>query len=116
MGKCIIFVCCSLLFIQPASSQPIQPPITIKSTKIFSEHGNKRTDDYYWLNNPSDSNVINHLKEENLYVDNYMKHTEMLQRKIYNEIIARIPGRDQSLPVKQNGFWYYSRFEEGKQY
>ena len=104
------------VFIQQLSSQTFQPPVTVKGTKVFTEHGNKRTDDYYWLNNPSDSNVINHLKQENLYVDNYMKHTEELQKKIYDEIVARIPGRDESLPVKRNGFWYYSRFEEGKQY
>ena len=117
MRKCIIFVCCfCVLFIQQLASQTLQPPVTRKGAKVFTEHGNKRTDDYYWLSNPSDSNVINHLKEENLYVDNYMKHTEALQKKIYDEIVARIPGRDESLPVKRNGFWYYSRFEEGKQY
>jgi oligopeptidase B len=117
MRKYVIIVCCfCVLFIQQLMSQTFQPPVTMKGTKVFTEHGNKRTDDYYWLNNPSDSNVINHLKLENLYVGNYMKHTEELQKKIYDEIVARIPGRDESLPVKRNGFWYYSRFEEGKQY
>ena len=117
MGKCLLLVCCfCILFVQKLVSQTFQPPLTQKGTKIFSEHGTARTDDYFWLNNPSDSNVINHLKQENLYVDAYMKHTEGLQKKIYDEIVARIPGKDESLPVKQNGFWYYSRFEEGKQY
>jgi len=117
MGRFVIFTCCfSVLFIQQLASQTLQAPVTVKGTKVFTEHGNTRTDDYYWLNNPSDSNVINHLKEENLYVDNYMKHTEGLQKKLYDEIVARIPARDESLPVKQNGFWYYSRYEEGKQY
>ena len=117
MRKFIILFCCLwALSIQQLPSQTFQPPVTVKGTKVFTEHGNKRTDDYYWLSNPSDSNVINHLKQENLYVENYMKHTEELQKKIYDEIVARIPGRDESLPVKRNGFWYYSRFEEGKQY
>jgi len=117
MRKCIIVVCgFCIVFIQQLTSQTFQPPVTRKGTKVFTEHGNKRTDDYYWLNNPSDSNVINHLELENLYVDNYMKHTEALQKKLYDEIVARIPGRDESLPVKRNGFWYYSRFEDGQQY
>ena len=98
------------------SAQSIQPPVTKKGAKVFSKHGNTRTDDYYWLNTPSDSNVINHLKEENTYVENYMKHTEALQHKLYDELVARIPGKDESLPTKQNGYWYYTRFEEGQQY
>ena len=98
------------------SAQSIQPPVTKKGAKVFSKHGNTRTDDYYWLNTPSDSNVINHLKEENTYVENYMKHTEALQHKLYDELVARIPGKDESLPAKKNGYWYYTRFEEGQQY
>ena len=96
--------------------QGLMPPTTKKSPKVFSEHGHQRTDDYYWLNNATDSNVITHLKEENAYVDAYMKHTQALQEKIYKELVDRIPGKDESLPVKKNGYWYYNRFEEGKQY
>jgi oligopeptidase B len=107
-----------LLFLssQKITAQNLTPPVTKKAPKVFSEHGGERTDNYYWLNNPADSNVINHLKEENAYVEAYMKHTEGLQEKLYNEIVARIPGRDESLPYKQNGYWYYTRFEEGNQY
>ncbi len=97
-------------------AQTIAPPVIKKVTKIFTEHGNERADDYYWMNNPADTNVINHLKAENAYVESYMKHTEELQKKLYNELVARIPGKDESLPVKRNGYWYYTRFEEGKQY
>jgi len=93
-----------------------QPPATKKVPKVFNEHGGQRVDDYYWLSNPSDSLVIHHLKAENAYVDAYMKNGAGLQKAIYDELVSRIPGRDQSLPVKRNGYWYYSRFEEGKQY
>ncbi|MEP6584162.1 MAG: S9 family peptidase [Ginsengibacter sp.] len=117
MVKAFILICSlSFLLAQQTTAQAFHPPITKKGAKIFTEHGNTRTDDYYWLNNPGDSNVISHLKEENVYVANYMKHTEPLQKKIYDEIVARIPGKDESLPVKRNGYWYYSRFEEGNQY
>lgn len=94
----------------------LQPPATKKEPKVFSEHGGSRTDSYFWLSNPKDSNVINHLKAENAYTDAYMKPTEGLQKKLYDELVSRIPQKDQSLPTKRAGYWYYSRFEEGKQY
>ena len=91
-------------------------PATKKIPKIFTEHGNTRTDDYFWLSDPKDSAVINHLKEENAYTEAYMKHTEGLQKKIYDELVARIDQKASTLPYKRNGYWYYTRFEEGKQY
>ncbi len=94
----------------------LKPPATKKVTHSFSEHGNTRVDDYFWLNNPKDSAVIDHLKEENGYVAAYMKHTEDLQKKIYDELVARIDQKQESLPFKGHGYWFYTRFEEGKQY
>lgn len=107
------FLC--VAFTSGVLAQPT-PPSTKKEPKVFKEHGGERTDNYYWLSNPSDTNVINHLKAENAYVDTYLKSTEGLQKKLYDELVARIPQKDQSLPTKRNGYWYYSRFEEGKQY
>ncbi|MFN2458056.1 MAG: S9 family peptidase [Chitinophagaceae bacterium] len=105
----------AILFFQILLAQP-QTPVIKKNPKIFNEHGRQRSDDYYWLSDRNDSNVINHLKAENAYTEAYLKHTEPLQKKLYDEIVARIPGRDESLPTKRNGYWYYSRFEEGQQY
>lgn len=99
---------------QFANAQQI--PVTQKQEKVFNEHGNQRIDNYYWLSDSKDSNVINHLKEENNYVEAYLKKTEPLQKKLYDELVARIPQADQSLPTKRNGYWYYNRYEEGKQY
>src|SRR5690349_15665602 len=104
-----------LLYSLQIFAQP-HAPVTKKQEKIFNEHGHRRVDNYYWLSDPSDSNVINHLKEENAYVEGYLKKTEPLQKKLYDELVARIPQADQSLPVKRNGYWVYSRFEAGKQY
>ncbi|HYO21816.1 MAG TPA: hypothetical protein VER36_05385, partial [Flavisolibacter sp.] len=97
-------------------SQAQRPPITKKEPRVFAEHGGQRKDDYYWLSNPKDSNVINHLLAENKYTQAYLRPTEDLQKKLYDELVSRIPGKDQSLPTKRNGWWYYTRFEEGKQY
>jgi len=91
-------------------------PVTKKEPKVFDEHGKQRTDDYYWLSNPSDSNVINHLKAENAYVEEMLKHTEPIQKKLYDELVGRIEQKYTSLPTKRNGWWYYTRFDAGKQY
>jgi oligopeptidase B len=96
-------------------AQP-QPPATKKETKIFNEHGNQRTDDYFWLSNRNDTSVINHLKAENAYTEAYLKPTEGLQKELYDEIVGRIEQKYESLPSKENGYWYYVRFEKGKQY
>ena len=106
----LCLVCSSTLLAQPT------PPAIKKESKIFNEHGGQRVDDYYWLSNPSDTNVITHLKAENAYVEAYLKNTVGLQKKLYDELVARIPQKDQSLPTKRNGYWYYSRFDQGKQY
>ncbi len=93
-----------------------EPVKTKKVPKTFVEFGNERTDDYFWLNNSHDSTVIDHLRRENAYTGAVLKHTEGLQKKIYDELVGRIEQKYESLPVKENGNWYYIRYEEGKQY
>jgi len=99
-----------------AAQAQLTPPSVKKQPKVFKEHGRERTDDYFWLSDKNDSNVINHLKAENAYFEASMKPTEALQQKLYDELVSRIPQRDVSLPTRRNGYWYYTRFEEGKQY
>jgi oligopeptidase B len=106
----------ALIFCFQILHAQLKAPAAKKVSKVFIEHGKQRTDDYYWLSDKNDSNVISHLKAENAYTDASLKHTEPLQKKLYDELVARIPQKDESLPFKENGYWYYSRFEEGKQY
>jgi oligopeptidase B len=94
----------------------LQPPTAAKIVKEFSEYGTKRLDEYFWLSNPNDSNVIKQLNAENAYVTGMMRHTEGLQKKLYDEMVARVEQKAQSVPVRKNGYWYYSRYEEGKEY
>ncbi len=102
----IFFLCCS---------KPEQVE-TKKDPKEFVEHGNKRIDNYHWLSNPKDSAVIEHLKAENAYTEAMLKHTEGLQKKIYDELVARIEQKYESLPFMKNGYWYCIRYGEGQQY
>jgi oligopeptidase B len=104
----------SLLLV--SCSRPPEEIVTPKIPKEFVEHGTKRIDDYYWLSNPADSNVIAHLKRENAYTDALLKHTEALQRVLYDELVSRIEQRYESLPERKNGYWYALRYQEGAQY
>ncbi len=92
------------------------PPIAKKQTKVFEEHGNSRTDNYYWLNQREDKEVIEYLEAENTYTKDVLKGTEKLQEKIYNEIVGRIKKDDESVPFDYKGYKYYNRFEAGGEY
>ena len=86
-----------------------------------------RTDNYYWMKltdeqknaetkDEQTTKVLKYLNAENDYLKTKLSHTEALQEKIYNEIVGRIKQTDESLPYKDNGYWYYTRYEEGKEY
>ena len=100
----------------PDKLENLVAPRAKKEIKEFNEFGNKRLDQYYWLSNPKDSNVLNNLKAENAYTESALKHTEGLQKKFYGEMVARVEQKSQSVPFKKSGYWYYSRYDEGKEY
>lgn len=79
-------------------------------------HGHTRVDNYYWLKERENPDVIEYLKAENAYEEAMMKHTEPLQNQLFNEIVGRIKQDDMSVPVKHKGYWYYTRYEEGMEY
>ena len=91
-------------------------PVAKKIEKIFEEHGNKRIDNYYWLNQREDPEVIEYLTAENNYTKEVLKDTEELQEKIFEEIVGRIKQTDMSVPYIVDGFEYYTRYEEGGEY
>lgn len=93
-----------------------QPPKLEKIKKELTIHQHTRIDNYYWLNQRDNPKVIEYLKAENDYLKAVMKHTEPLQEKLYNEIIGRIKKDDSSVPYKTNGYYYYNRYEKGKEY
>ena len=116
MRQIPLLLALSLCFLLFSCSPKPEQVRTKKITKEFHEQGHTRVDDYSWLNNPKDSAVIVHLQKENAYVEAMMQHTEGLQKKIYDELVARIDQKYVSLPRKQNGYWYYTRYDEGEQY
>lgn len=99
----------------------IAAPVCPKIPTTLEAHGDKRIDDYYWLNGffkkTADSNkVVDYLKAENKYYDTMMSGTKTLQEKLYEEMKARIKEKDESVPQFKNGYYYYNRVVEGKDY
>ena len=93
----------------------------------LEKHGDVRVDEYYWMKlsdeqknaeekDEQTQKVLDYLNSENDYTKSMLASTEGLQKSLYDEIVARIDPTDQSVPVKVNGYWYYSRYEEGKEY
>ena len=100
---------------QPDSGQ-IKAPVAKKIPKELTIHNDTRIDNYYWLNDRENPDVIAYLEAENEYTKAVLKHTEAFQDKLYNEMISRIKQTDQTVPYGFNGYYYYTRYEEGKEY
>jgi oligopeptidase B len=98
------------------TSAEMKPPVAEKRPKELTNLGHTRIDNYFWINNREDPAVIDYLNAENAYTDAMMKDTKELQEKLYNEIVGRIKQTDESVPYLDNGYYYYTRFEEGKEY
>jgi len=92
------------------------PPVAKKVPRVTVVHGDTLKDDYYWLREKTNPEVISYLEAENAYTAAVMKPTEALQQSLYQEMLARIQQTDLSVPYHYGGYLYYSRTEEGKQY
>jgi oligopeptidase B len=100
-----------------AQNQKIIPPTAKKIPKKLKNHGHVRTDNYYWLNDRENPEVIAYLKAENDYTETVFNNpTKTLQKTLFDEMVGRIPQKDSSVPYTVNGFAYYTRYEEGKEY
>lgn len=101
-------------------AQP-QLPVAPKYPTVFENHGDKRIDDYYWMNDfwlkgEKSKEVVKYLEDENAYSSAMLKHTEDLQKKLYDEMLGRIKQTDESLPYFKSGYWYITKTEQGKEY
>jgi len=101
---------------QMATTSTVQPPLAKKNPKQLTMHGVTRTDNYYWLNKREDPEVIAYLNAENDYLKKKMAHTEALQEKLYQEMRGRVKEDDSSVPFRQDGYYYYTRYEKGGEY
>lgn len=111
-----IFIIPFFLFTNNINAQEIMIPKAKKVYKELTTHGHTRIDYYYWLNQREDKEVIKYLEEENAYTKKMLESTETLQEKLFNEMTARIKPDDNTVPYFKNGYYYYTRFEKGKEY
>jgi oligopeptidase B len=93
-----------------------RPPVAKKVATERVVHGDRRVDDYGWLRDKSDRDVLAYLKAENEYTAAVMKPALTLRDELYTDVLSRIPQTDESPPYRKGGFWYYTRAEQGKQY
>ncbi len=93
-----------------------EPPRAQKINKELTIHGDTRIDPYYWLNERENSAVLDFLKAENRYTDTVMAGSRTRQEQVFNELVGRIKQDDASTPYLDNGYYYYTRFEKGKEY
>lgn len=117
-----------------SNSQPVlnqsqfnAPPVAPKQSHSTEIHGVSWEDDYFWMrlsdeqkeaesSDDQTTAVVDYLNQENSYKEGVLQSTESFQESLFDEIVGRIKQDDQSVPLKDNGFFYYSRYEEGKEY
>ena len=102
-------------------------PKATKKPYEMTEHGNTRIDNYYWKRLTDDqksakkydnqtAEVVEYIEDENSYLESNLSHTKNFQNDLFEEIVGRIEKDDESVPYFDNGFFYYSRYESGKEY
>ena len=94
-------------------SSILNPPKAKKIHKELEAHADVRIDNYFWMNNREDDEVIKHLNAENDYCDAMLAHTKDFQTNLFEEMKGRIKEDDSSVPYKYNGYLYITKFETG---
>lgn len=113
--------------ISMSQKHEVKPPIAKKIAHEMSIHNDTRLDDYYWMKLSDEqkntkkpdgqtSDVLDYLNSENDYTKKMLTHTEKFQEKLFDEIVGRIKQDDESVPYKDNGYFYITRFEVGKEH
>ena len=101
-----------------AADAPPPPDVARKPHVVRAPFGAERQDEYYWLRDDErkDPAMLGYLEAENAYADAVMAPLQPLQDRLYGEIVGRIKQDDSSVPFRQHGWWYYARYESGKDY
>lgn len=98
------------------TEQEIKAPEPKKIPKELIIHNDLRIDNYYWLRERDNPEVIEHLNEENRYNEKMTSHTKPFRKALFKEMKGRIKEDDKSVPYNLNGYWYITRYEVGKAY
>jgi len=123
MKKCIFIG----VLLMSSCSQSLAPPDAVKKPYEMTIHGDTRVDNYYWMRLSDEQKsaktydehtqeVVDYINLENEYTQGSLAHTKKFQDELFNEIVGRIKKDDETVPYLKNGYYYYSRYEKGKEY
>ncbi len=94
-------------------TSPKKAPLAAKHETRLEKHGHVRVDNFFWLKNREDKNVISYLEQENEYTDSVLKPFETTQNLIFNEFKSRVIEDESSVPIERAGYEYSSKFVPG---
>ena len=101
---------------QSHNQEVFQPPKPNRIPHTLEKHGDVRVDEYYWMRNKENQEVLDYLKAENDYAEKMMGQSKKLEDALYQEIKERIKPTDLSVPFQMGEYWYYVRYETDKEY
>jgi len=116
LTSCLVVLPIVGTYVSRLDAQDLKPPVATVKPKVDTLHGDIRTDNYFWIREKTNPDVIAYLSAENAYTTERMKHTEALQQKLYDEMLGRIKETDVSVPYRENGYLYWNATEKGKSY
>jgi len=114
MPRCILVVAVALA--TTCSSPGSRPPVAAVVPHRLVAHGDVRVDNYFWLGERDNPAVIAYLEAENAYTDAVMEDTGQLRQELFGEFMGRTEQTDSSVPVRDHGYLYFERIEDGKEY
>ena len=112
----ILFILTLYRMTQAQPATPPTPPKAISKPKELVTNGHKRVDDYYYLNERENPEVVKYLTAENTYLDQVLAPVKDLQTKLFDEMKGRIKQQDESVPYKEGNYYYYVRYITGGEY
>ncbi len=127
MKKPIVLLFAATTLIMASCVSKPTPPVAEKTPYVVQSNGNERVDDYFWMRLSDEQKtaetpdaqtvkVLAYLNAENDYAKAIMKHTAILQEKLFDEMKGRIKEDDQTVPYLDNGYYYHTKYFEGKEY
>jgi oligopeptidase B len=111
-----LIITLSIIFLYSCNNMNETPPIANKVKKELKIHNDIRIDNYYWLNQRENPEVISYLNQENKYKETKLKSTKKFQKKLFEEMKGRIKKDDNSVPYFFNDYWYITKYEKNKEY
>lgn len=109
-------LCCILAVAFVVDEAPVKTPVAPKQAHRTEFHGMTLEDPYFWMKDKTNPEVIRYLEAENAYRESVTSHLAPFTETLYQEMLSHIRQTDLGVPVRERGYWYYSRTEEGRQY